>query len=78
MQSTTTTTTTTMTMTPPETTNGILPPLPVLDLARLETDDTIFDNDEDDDDDDVTGVVLPPPAGIAVGRSRIFRDGCRV
>ncbi len=65
-----------MTMTPPETTNGILPPLTVLDLARLETVDTIFDNDEDDDD--VTGVVLPPPAGIAVGRSRIFRDGCRV
>ena len=48
-----------MTMTPPETTNGILPPLPVLDLARLETDDTIFDNDEDDDA--VPGVVLPPP-----------------
>ena len=49
MQSTTTTTTTTMTMTPPETTNGILPPITVLDLARLETVDTIFDNDEDDD-----------------------------
>jgi hypothetical protein len=52
-----------MTTTPPEddieTTNGILPLLPVLDLARLGTDDTIFDNDEDEDD--VTGVVLPPP-----------------
>ncbi len=54
-------------MTPPETTNEILPPLPVLDLARLETDDTIFYNDEDDDN--VTGVVLsPPPASSSDGR----------
>ena len=47
------------TMTPPED--------DVTTTARLETDDTIFDNDKDTifdndkDDDDVTGVVLPPP-----------------
>ncbi len=55
---------TTMTMTPPEddivTTNRLLPSLPVLNLARLGTDDAV-DDDNDDDDDDIatTNRILP-------------------
>ncbi len=38
-------------MQPLPVTNGILPsPLPVVDLARLETGDEIVDDDDDDDD----------------------------